>query len=436
MMDPESFCPSPFMHAPTQDPHTKQPRIRPVELTVLLTCFIAASYAFGIYLFSTLLPDMRAALALTYTEIGWITGLAQVGFLAGSLFSASLVRRLGAVRLILGSVFACCVSLGLMTQVGNAFHITALMMVTGCTAATVWVPMVAVVQNGIATQHQGKVLGLISSGTAYGLFLNGWSVPALLQVGDWKLVWLASALLTLALLCWGVLRLRVGVAAPPVAVPSAVPAAAPASAHKPKTTGIGAVLGDRTAVVVLLLMLLSGIACMPIMNYLLSFLREEVGYSAEQAGWVWSSIGFAGMFGGFAMGALADRIGVTRAVVFAYALLVCCTALFLLHRSVGEVLLGAVIFGLAFNSLFGLIPAFVSLVFDASRVTTIFALGNAMLGLGSMLGNLLGGMLREHLQSFVPVFWGSLAMELLLITLSLYLLGVHRTTGIARPSSP
>ena len=77
-----------------------------VELTTLLTSLIAASYAFGVYLFSTLLPDMRQALALSYTEIGWITGVAQIGFLLGAFGSTRLVRAMGTVRTILSSVAA------------------------------------------------------------------------------------------------------------------------------------------------------------------------------------------------------------------------------------------------------------------------------------------------------------------------------------------
>jgi hypothetical protein len=48
------------------------------------------------------------------------------------------------------------------------------------------------------------------------------------------------------------------------------------------------------------------------------------------------------------------------------------------------------------------------------------------LGLGSMLGNLLGGLLREQQQSFVPVYLASLGVNLLLIGLSLSLPGAQR----------
>ena len=403
------------MHAQGPPPTPTQP----LELTLLLTSFIAVTYAFGVYMFSTLLPDMRAALGLNYTEIGWITGLGQVGFLLGAFVCAPLVRWLGAVRLILASVAACGACLALMPLVANAVQIAALMVITGAAAATVWVPMVAVVQGGIAAQHQGKVLGLLSSGTAYGLFLNGFSTPALLPLGGWKLVWVFSAVLTFALLAWGLARLRVGPAAATLTPDAQTP-------HPAGDAGWRALRRDPMVQVVLLMMFFNGIACMPTMNYLVSFLREELGYSSESAGWVWSTIGFVGMFGGLAMGALADKITVARALSLSYLLLATCTLLFLHHVSLAEVLLGGALFGLVFNSIFGLIPAFVSLTFDARKATAVFALCNVLLGLGSMLGNLLGGLMREQQQSFVPVYLGSLAVDVMLIGLSLYLVGARR----------
>jgi predicted MFS family arabinose efflux permease len=394
-------------------------RTSPVELTILLTSFIAATYAFGVYLFSTLLPDMRTSLSLSYTEIGWITGVAQIGFLAGAFFSARLLSFMGGVRLILASVFACCTCLGLMPLVANAFQISILMVMTGLTAATVWVPMVAVVQGGIAMRHQGKVLGLISSGTAYGLFLNGLSTPRLLPIGGWKSVWLFSATVTFILLVWGLVRLKGGKKGSITEGP-----------HHDRASGVlgwAAVVRDPLAITVVLLMLLNGIACMPVMNYLVAFLREEIGYSIEAAGWVWSTIGFVGMFGGFAMGALADRITVARSLNLTYFLLGGSTLLFLHHAYLWEVLIGAGLFGLSFNAIFGLVPAFVSLCFNANMATAVFAASNVMLGLGSMLGNLLGGLLREQQQSFVPVYVSALAIDLLLILLSLYLKNANQS---------
>jgi len=391
--------------------------IHPVELTLLLTSFIAATYAFGIYLFASLLPDMRTTLTLRYSEIGWITGLAQIGFLLGALASAGLVSWLGATRLMLASVFTCCLCLALMPLMHTAAQLVVPMAVAGCAAATVWVPMVRVVQAHIAVRHQGKMLGLISSGTAYGLFLNGFSVPVLIPLGGWQSVWLFSAALTLVLWVWG---LRLPADAPKAVQSQSTPSPIDPSADN-HTTNWRTVLRDPVSRLVLLLMFLNGLACMPTMNYLMSFLREEVGYSVEAAGRVWSTIGFVGMLGGFAMGALADRISIARALVVTYVFLAAATALFLQHGGLAPVQLGAALFGLAFNALFGLIPALVSQSFSAQQATAVFAVSNFMLGIGSMLGNLLGGVVREQAQSFQQVYLACFAVNLLLVGLSVYL---------------
>jgi MFS family permease len=127
------------------------------------------------------------------------------------------------------------------------------------------------------------------------------------------------------------------------------------------------------------------------------------------------------MFGGLAMGALADKITVARSLSLTYLMLGISTLLFLHHRFTWEALVGAALFGVSFNSIFGLVPAFLSLCFDATKATSVFAASNFMLGLGSMLGNLLGGLLREQQYSFMPVYLGSLIVNIFLILLSWYL---------------
>ena len=85
-------------------PHLIARKVSFVEITVLFTSFIAATYGFGVYLFSTVLPDMKAELHFSYTEAGGFISLAQVGFLMAALTSSFLTHKIGAKRLILFSM--------------------------------------------------------------------------------------------------------------------------------------------------------------------------------------------------------------------------------------------------------------------------------------------------------------------------------------------
>src|SRR4051794_23838629 len=70
---------------------------RSTSIILLLTAFIATAYGMGIYLFATLVPDMRADLELTPRTIGLISGLAQAGTMGAALLIGPIWGRFGAL---------------------------------------------------------------------------------------------------------------------------------------------------------------------------------------------------------------------------------------------------------------------------------------------------------------------------------------------------
>lgn len=394
---------------------------RPIFLTILFTGFIASTYGFGVYLFPALMPEMISDFAIGYGGAGTIASLAQVGFLLSSLVSGLMTERIGAARLVGLSMLVCVVCLGLVPLAPNAFWLTVLLVIMGATSASVWVPMVAIVKLSIPPCHQGKALGLMSSGTAYGLFLNGFSIPFLLPVYGWHMVWTVSAGLSALLLVIGLFALR-GV------TPKAGPAKPDAPTTTPSLLSSGLLLDPRNLLIPGM-MFLSGIAAMPSQNYLVALVQDELGYGVEAAVNIWKAIGFIGMFGGFAMGILADYISVRRALALSYALLAIAIGMFLHHGTLAQIYLGAAFFGLAFNAIFGLIPAYVSLSYPARMTVPIFGVSNVMLGLGAMTGNMIGGLSREATGSFQTSYMlaAGTAMALLLISL---MLGTKKRAGV------
>ena len=178
-------------------------------MTVLFTAVIAAAYAFGVYLFPSLIPDMRRSLGFGYAEAGGIAAARQVAFLATALASAAAVRRFGAGLVIFGSMLLCGLALcGVGAAPGTWVAAVLLVMLNAC-AASAWIPMVSLVARVVAFQHQGNAVGLIASGTNYGRCLNGLLVPALLPAFGWRSVWLAAGGITLlvcGLLWWALDR--------------------------------------------------------------------------------------------------------------------------------------------------------------------------------------------------------------------------------------
>lgn len=119
--------------------------------------------------------------------------------------------------------------------------------------------------------------------------------------------------------------------------------------------------------------------CMPSQNMLSVKLREELGYGVSQVGVGWSVIGLASIYA------------------------------------------GAALFGVAFNAIFGLVPTLISLNFVAGEAIRVFAYATVLLGIGSMLGNALGGLLRDWTQSFTAIYAVALVLCLLLLGLTISL---------------
>ena len=294
----------------TETPAQSFGRAGSIEIIILFTAFIAATYGFGIYLFASLIPEMRTEIGFDYAAVGLMTAAAQGGFLVFALISGLFASVIGARKAIIFSVFLCAACLVLMPFAGNSLIVGVLLALMAAAAASVWIPMVAVCKELIPAKHQGKAFGLISSGTAYGVFINGLAVPLLMPSYGWKSIWLVLGLATLGLALWAMLR--IGLRDQPAQ--SGTPA-------KPMTLGSRLrVLGRPEALAILLMMFLNGLSCMPAQNYLSAMMREELGYSVGSAALAWSIIGFVGMFSGLAIGALADRISIRWAMVVTYAL--------------------------------------------------------------------------------------------------------------------
>jgi MFS family permease len=158
-------------------------------VVVLLTSLVAATYGFGIYLFAQLVPDMQASLGFDFSYVGAITASGQLGFLLCALLAAWLTPKVGGGWVILGSGVVCATALLLIPLSDNILVIGALLTVLAGTAATVFVPMVAVISKVVAYRYRGMAMGLVSSGTSYGVFINSLLVPIYAPEGEWRTVW-------------------------------------------------------------------------------------------------------------------------------------------------------------------------------------------------------------------------------------------------------
>ena len=374
------------------------PRRRNSAATVLLfTAYIASTYGFGLYLFPAMVESIRGDIPFSYGTMGTISGFVQAGFMVCALLAGFLTVRLGALPMILGSIAVCALALAGLAIAPDIVSMAVLLTALGGAAAAIWVPMVEVARHRIAREHQAKALGLISSGTSYGVFINSFLLTALMPSQGWRALWVATAAIVAVLAILGLVILK-----PPERKSSAGSDAQALSLR----ARVKALPAGLTAAIVFM-MFLNGLSCMPYQTYLSAFLQDEAGYSAATAAHAWRVIGLVGMVSGFAVGALADRITVRLGMLFTYCVLASSCLLLLAARggdNFAALYVATVTFGGSFYAVFGLVPAYIGHFFGSGSAALVFAFGNIALGLGGIVGNAFGGWLKVSSGSFAPIY--------------------------------
>ncbi len=409
-------------------------------VTVLLTSFVAATYGFGFYLFAQIVTDMRTDLGFGYTVVGTITAAGQLGFLVFALLGTWLSTRIGGGQVVIGSVALCGFCLVLIPLSDSIVFIGILLTVMGGTAASVYVPLVEIVGRVIDYEHRGKVLGLISSGTSYGVFVNSLLAPSFVEDDNWRGLWYSVGFGTLMVTAVAAFTFfRLGLFRGESSAGTRPGDEAGGTARQDDSAGAGwRMVLVRWVVIVWVMKFLNGFASMPFQNYLSPYLREEMGFDIDFAAQVWGVIGVIGMFAGFAVGWLSDRIGVRASLVICYGLFFISSMLLVLAPTGFFPLVSGVLFALAFYPIYGLVPAYVSKSASGAAATVIFGVTNVTQGLGGIFGNYTAGWLKSMTGGFMWYYVVIAATTLILAVLTMQLPreGSAQSAVGRKPESP
>ncbi|MEA9992907.1 MFS transporter [Pseudomonas sp. 10B1] len=401
-------------------------------IVVLLTSLVAASYGFGIYLFAQLVPDMQATLGFDFSYVGAITASGQFGFLISAVLAAWLTPKVGGGLMILGSGIICAIALLLVPLSSNILVIGALLTVLAGTAATVFVPMVDVISRVVDYRFRGMAMGLVSSGTSYGVFVNSLLVPIYSPRGEWRTVWLLVGIISLfiALVVYRKFR-DAGLFRREQLSTDSLKADSVALSSV-QLFSRGSELMQPWVLTIWSMNFLIGFSTFPFQNYLSSYLRTELGFGVEYTAQIWATIGLVGMFAGLAVGWLSDKAGLRTAMLLVYVCVVLAALIFVVYPHGHWPLVAGVLFATAFYPIFGLIPAYVSkLATSTATAVAIFGIANVMQGTGGMLGNYGAGLLASHSGTFSEVYALIGVVGVILMVLTARLPSASRTAASA-----
>ena len=188
-------------------PSTPAPLTPAQALRLALALSLGAAVSLGITRFSygLLLPPMRADLGWSYALAGGMNTANAAGYLLGALLTPALMRRFGAVRLLIGGAVAASLFMAASGFFSSAPALLLQRLLAGLASAWVFVSggLLAARLGHSQPSRAGFLLGLYYGGTGFGITLSALLVPVVLEAAGaaphgWAWAWWALALASAA----------------------------------------------------------------------------------------------------------------------------------------------------------------------------------------------------------------------------------------------
>ena len=174
--------------------------------TTLIFAAAAALSVANIYVAQPLLASMAEDFRIAPAAVGLVVTLTQLGYGLGLIFIVPLGDLVDRTRLVAGQGMLSVIALAVVATAGTEAILFAGMVAVGLLAVVVQV-LVSFAATLAAPAARGKAVGTVTSGVVIGILGARFVAGVLADLGGWRVVYLTSAVLTLAMvgLLWRIL---------------------------------------------------------------------------------------------------------------------------------------------------------------------------------------------------------------------------------------
>jgi MFS family permease len=396
----------------------------------MLTVFSALGLARFAY--TLILPTMKEALALSYTEMGLMASTYFVGYLVFALLTSIAAAKVGARLVISVSLAISGLALAATGLVQNFATAVALRTLTGAATAGSYVQAQSLPSAWFGERSRGMATGLVTGGAGLGFVVTGPLVPWILawdrQMG-WRYAWFTLGAMVLVIMLAAALWVRNrpeerGLA--PFGEEDAVADGRPAPGPAPLW---GSVYRSGLLWCIAAIYLLYGFTNIVFLTFFSAFLVQERGLDAGEAGGMWAVMGTLFVFSGLLWGAISDRVGRKQGLALSLFLLSASIVSFTVFQGLASAYLAAALFGLCIAGAPAIVAAACGDYFGSRLAYPAFGFLTVAFGMGQALGPTTAGYLADSLGSFQTPFFLAAAASLAGGLGSLFL----RTPRLSRP---
>jgi predicted MFS family arabinose efflux permease len=361
------------LHAPDR------PYAHPARLILVLSLTPTVGLGIGRFAYALVLPDMRDTLGWSYSAAGFMNTINAVGYLAGALIAAKLIKRFGLSAAVRCGTLACLVSLALCALSGNFILLSFARLLAGLGAAIAFVASGALAATIAQSRPERAnfLLSLFYAGPGLGILASGLIAPFVLQAfgpGSWWIVWWALTLLSVAL-----------------TIPLLL---APFDAGAGLSGAVSTKIAIRPVLIYLTGYFLFGAGYIAYMTFMIAYVRDGGGGAPAQSAF-WCLIGASAFVTPWVWRRVLARNsgGVSTAIIQGVNAIGAALPLF--GHSPLLLAISALVFGVAFFAVVGSTTAFVRFNYPPAEWPTAIAVLTITFGIGQILGPIVTGAITD-----------------------------------------
>ena len=393
-----------------------------------------AAHGFGRMSYTVILPSMKTALNLSYTQMGWLGTGNFIGYLTMAIIGGFLAARYGTrivITLALILMGATMVLTGLAHSFGFAFGMRLL---TGLGNGASYVPAMALGSAWFAMQRRGFATGIVSAGIGTGMMISGFMVPHILGAFDqdgWRYSWyiLGGAVALISVIVYWFVRSRPDeIGLQQVGVnQEEIDSGASSDTQKASTMQWSEVVKMGSIWYLGVVYFFYGLSYIIYLTFFTAYL-VDLGISQVWAGRLFGWLGALSIFCGVIWGGISDRLGRSKGSALAYLVLAISyiiyalsSILFVSYEIKFGFILSAIFFGLTAWSIPTIMAAAAGDFVGPRLAPAGLGFITLFFGIGQAIGPALGGYLRDITQTFTVPFLVAAGISLVGMVASIFL---------------
>ncbi|MBM9461840.1 MFS transporter [Aeromicrobium sp. YIM 150415] len=334
-------------------------RLAGAGVSLIAVCYGLARFAYGLFV-----PAFRDEFALTATVIGVIAAGSYVSYCVAIAVTTVLIPRWGSRPLVAVAGGLATVGTALVAVAPHGVMLAVGVIVAGASTGVASPPLAHAVAHAVPAKDRDRIQAVVNAGTGAGVAVAG---PVALLVRDqWRIGWLAFAVMCAVATIWAAVVVRTP--APREPMPREM-------LPRPLLPSGGAHLLVAAATM--------GLSSSAIWTFGREMLVTEGGQSERFSLVAWILLGACGLAGA-AAGDAIGRLGLRRAWQFVAVLLAATTGLLAAWPEIAGAWAMLAVFGAAYIALTGIVLIWGSRIYGRTPAAgvglsfLVFALGQAL----------------------------------------------------------